>query len=218
MYGICRSGAIPAIVACLLAFHTTASAQEPRPSDGLRERSEELYQESVDEYRAGRFGVAAQLLREAYRTYPHPNLLYNLARAHEGAGDLESAIRAYEAFLDAADEAEDRAAIERRIDTLRYQIAEREDLVEDHLKALEERELAITAARRERVAPGPAPWLLGGAGLAAVASGTVLAAVAMNDQDEAFDDISLVTLTAGTLLITAAAAWLAIALAGPDEP
>jgi tetratricopeptide (TPR) repeat protein len=200
-------------MACLFVVASgaaSAAAQDPTPSDEQNARSVELYEESVDEYRAGRFARAVDLLREAYRTYPHANLLYNLARAHEGAGDLEEAIAAYEAFLQASDEADDRAAIERRIDTLRYQIVERDELVEDHQKAIE----ALDRVEHERASPtvGPLPWLLGGAGLAAVATGTTLTALSLNDDDRAIELASLVTLLAGTALLTAAAAWLAAEL------
>ena len=218
MYGICRRRAIPWIVACLLALAhgASAAAQDQdtpsHPGEALRARSVELYEQSVDEYRAGRFAHAVELLREAYRTYPHANLLYNLARAHEGAGDLEEAIAAYRAFLQASAEADDRPAIERRIDTLEYQIAERDELIEDHQKTMEALERAAHVRTADQGSAGPLPWLLGGAGLAAIATGTSLTALSMNDDDRATEIAAITTLIAGTALITAAATWLAVQL------
>lgn len=213
MYGICRRHAIPCVAACLFAVAAAPAGAQTR-SDELRALSVELYERSVEEYSAGRFAHAVELLLEAYRTYPHANLLYNLARAHEGAGDLDAAIAAYQAFLQASDEADDRAAIERRIDTLRYQIAERDELVEEHQKAVE----ALDRVEHDRQTDtvSPVPWLLGGAGIAAVATGTILTALSLNDDDRNIETATLITLAAGTALLTAAAAWLATELRTAD--
>jgi len=51
---------------------------------------------------------------------------YNLARALEGMGDTEGAILNYERFLDNAKTVEDRGAIERRLATLKEQLAAKE--------------------------------------------------------------------------------------------
>ena len=59
-------------------------------------------------------------------SYPDPTLFYNLALAHESAGQLDRAIVAYERYLDLAPEAADADAVAARIGRLRER-AESED-------------------------------------------------------------------------------------------
>src|ERR1051326_6287657 len=87
-----------------------------------------LFAEADKAYKRGEFEHAAQLLREAYELFPEPILLYNLARALEGMGDIEGAVLNYERYLAAATTVEDRGAMERRVTTLKEQLAAREKL------------------------------------------------------------------------------------------
>lgn len=102
-----------------IAAHT-ATAQ-PTPDD--RARALALFRDSDAHYKRGEFEKAAELLREAYALHPEPILLYNLARALEGLGDFPGAIEQYERYLNADTQIADRGAIERRIATLRAQVA-----------------------------------------------------------------------------------------------
>src|SRR5262245_35384060 len=94
-----------------VAVSGAARAGEP-PAAG---RAIELFRKSEVEYKAGRFAEAAALLKEAYAIYPEPTLLYNLARALEGLGDLEGAVAAYDRYLGESREVADAAAIRRRL-------------------------------------------------------------------------------------------------------
>ena len=80
-----------------------------------------LFADSDRAYKAGDFEHAAELLRRAYALYPEPLLLYNLARALESMGDLDGAIAQYQQYLASNAKIDDRAAIERRVGTLREQ-------------------------------------------------------------------------------------------------
>jgi tetratricopeptide (TPR) repeat protein len=102
----------------LVFVGTTAHAQPDRRGQALQ-----LFEQSDTAYKAGDFEHAADLLRKAYAAYPEPILLYNLGRALEGLGDAKDAIDAYESYLHVAKHVEDRGAIERRIETLKGQLA-----------------------------------------------------------------------------------------------
>ena len=78
---------------CLLVAPAAALAQE-RDSDAL-DRAVVLFEESETLYNQGEFEQAAALLRRAYALHADATLLFNLARALEGAGDLDGAIDAY---------------------------------------------------------------------------------------------------------------------------
>ena len=74
------------VVLGLLLWVAPLGAQEPEAA--------ELFRESAEAYRAGEFARAVELLEQAYAIEPAPVLQYNLARALEGMGDLDGAIRA----------------------------------------------------------------------------------------------------------------------------
>jgi len=98
--------------------------QQPSRSDSAsRKRAAELSAQSAQHYKRGEFEIAAALLKQAYALYPEPNLLYNLARSLEGMGDKAGAVDAYQRYLDAGKQIEDRGAIERRIATLKADLA-----------------------------------------------------------------------------------------------
>jgi tetratricopeptide (TPR) repeat protein len=113
------------IALVLVATVGVASAQPAPPSEGDRERALSLFRDSDARYKRGEFEEAAALLRQAYELHPEPILLYNLARAYEGMGELDGAIEQYERYLKLETEIEDRGAIERRIATLKQQVAAR---------------------------------------------------------------------------------------------
>src|SRR5687768_17153818 len=91
----------------------------PAAAQNDRERALELFEESQTAYNAGDLERATALLRAAHALHPEPILLYNLGRALEGLGETEEAAEAYERYLAEGTDIEDRAAIERRVATLR---------------------------------------------------------------------------------------------------
>ena len=147
-------------------------------------RAVELFQQSADRYREGRFREAADLLREAYAREPEPLLLFNLGRACEGMGDAPCAIDAYTRFL-AAKTPSDRGAIESRVATLKRQVDE---------KARLERSAAQASAPREAPAPAPArapsviPWIVAGVGAAGLGVTVGLGSAALDKHQQAIDD------------------------------
>jgi tetratricopeptide (TPR) repeat protein len=118
---------MPRLAHVFTVFLAIASASAAH-AGGKRERDKALalFEKSDRAYKAGKFEDAAKLLREAYALHPEPILLYNLGRAQEGLGDTRGAIDSYEQYLAQAKQIQDRGAIERRIETLKAQLAEEE--------------------------------------------------------------------------------------------
>jgi tetratricopeptide (TPR) repeat protein len=163
---------------------TWAQGGEPRAESSSE--ADRLFEASAEHYRAGRFDRAAELLVRAHRISGDPVLLFNLAKAHEGRGDLAGAVDAYERYLkEALKEAKgisDRGAIEAKIATLRAQIEGRRAL-ED--KAEAERLRAERAAREPAPSHSAAPWVVAGVGGLGIAIGSVIGSLATTAEDEA---------------------------------
>jgi tetratricopeptide (TPR) repeat protein len=145
-------------------------------ADDQDQRAVDLFEQSEAAYYSGHFAEAVLLLRQSYELKKEPVLLYNLGRAYEGLGDLAAAARSYEAFLLAQPDAQDRGALERRVLTLRQQLAERE--------ALKRRALEGDASRPPR-APRAMPWVIAGVGAAGIVSGAIVRVFADRRNDDA---------------------------------
>lgn len=158
-----------------------------------RDKALALFEDSDRAYKAGEFEKAAELLREAYELYPEPLLLYNLGRAQEGLGDTAGAVESYERYLAEAQEIKDRGAIERRVETLKAQLAkQREDA---RRRAAEEERRRREEEERRRNPPRPiddrtplekyGPWITMGSGGAIVLTGAYFGIRASNLHDDA---------------------------------
>jgi tetratricopeptide (TPR) repeat protein len=173
-----------------------------------KEKALALFEKSDKAYKDGKFEQAAKLLEEAYGLYPEPTLLYNLGRAQEGLGDVPGAIASYERYLQDAKQIGDRGAIERRVATLKAQLAARDDeqkrlaeeeakrkqaeeerkqAEEEHKRAEEER-LRLEAQRQhDKRSPLEkfGPWITMGAGGAVIATGIYFGVRASSTHDDA---------------------------------
>jgi tetratricopeptide (TPR) repeat protein len=160
-----------------------ALAHVARAGADKRAQAVQLADDSEKAYKAGHFEQAAALLSRAHDLYPEPILLYNLGRALEGMGDAKAAVAAYETYLHDAKQIDDRAAIERRIATLKAQI-EREQQPEatpdgpatgagqDHPAALPARDVPHPIDERDDDAVSRyLPWATIGVGGAALITG-----------------------------------------------
>jgi len=58
------------------------------------------FKKGMDAISNGKYEDGIAELQRAYEILPHPNVLYNIARAHAEAGDLESAIATYKKYLE----------------------------------------------------------------------------------------------------------------------
>lgn len=145
-------------------------------------RATALFDEGAAHYRAGRFSEAIARFTEAYDLVPEPVLLFNLAKAHEGKGDLPAAITAYERYLKEATDLSDRGAIVARVETLRAQLAARSSL---ERRAEDERRRRERAEREKERSPSPVPWIIAGGGAAGLVTGIALGAFASGREDDA---------------------------------
>ena len=130
------------------------SATPAQPKIDPKARALELFKQSKDKYRSGDFQAAANLLEEGYELHDEPVLLYNLARAYEGLGELERAAAAYEQYLVAEPDTKDRGAIEQKVSNIRKQVAER-DALADAVAALERVASGLRARPAEASAKPP---------------------------------------------------------------
>ena len=109
-------------------------------AENNRDKALKLFEDSNKAYKSGKFEQAADLLRKAYTLFPEPILLYNLGRAQEGLGDPKGALDSYERYLKEAKQVDYRGAIERRIDTLKAEIAKQEADAKEHQDAERQRQ------------------------------------------------------------------------------
>lgn len=139
----------------------------------IKARVEALYQEGLTLYQAGQFREALPKFEAAQALFPDPSLIYNIARCHEGLGELEIAEARYERLLaDPEAPAEVKVKGEARLAALRAQRA---------------------PLAPPLVAPPPvavveddslAPWLVIGTGGVAIAGGVVFITLGVADHEE----------------------------------
>jgi len=161
-------------------------------------------------------------------------LLHNLGRALESTGDEEGAVDAYERYLEAMPDADNRAHVEGRLTSLRAEISE--DAARQQTTA-EDGALSEGPERDDPSSGGVSagPFIIGGIGVATLVAGTVTGVLALGKQSEARDEpvqeraqelldegetLAMVTnifLVAGGVLVAAGVTWLVIELAGDDE-
>jgi tetratricopeptide (TPR) repeat protein len=153
-----------------------------------------LYAESGAAYKVGHFADAARLLERAYQLSHSPVLLYNLARAYEGMGELEKAASAYERYLKEEPNPPDRGAIQARVTTFRSQLDEQRVIraQRDEERARAERERAerdrVVSTTRRR-SPSAWPWIVAGFGVAAgLGTGVALGEVGLSRHSDAAAD------------------------------
>jgi tetratricopeptide (TPR) repeat protein len=163
------------------------AAQDGQEDRDLQ-RAVMLFEESETAYNEGRFEEAAAMLRRAYELNPDPVLRYNLARALEGAGDLDGAIEHYEGYLEESPDASDAGAVEARVRTLRRQRDALADGDADEEDVEESDELVDEAPADEGGGVSLAPWLVAAGGAAVVGVGAIFGALSQSKANAAQDE------------------------------
>jgi len=213
----------------VVATLVSTSAVHAAPSSADKARAAELFKKGSDAYLKGDFATTIANLEEAHKLDPQPVLIYNEARAHEGLGHTDEAIKLYEQYLSEEPSSPDRGAIEQRVATLKKQ---RDDKV-----AAEKERAAIEKERSERaVAPPPEPprkysklpYVVGGVGVAGLAAGVVFGlmasgkesdgesaktqrdAIDARDTGSTFATVANVSFVVGGVLLAAGAVWWAL--------
>lgn len=88
------------IAATLLAFLLCLPAADVfGDQDARRQQARQLVELGQAAFQEERFDEAAIYFQEAFNLDPHPNLMFNIARAHEEMGDLPAALRFYERVI-----------------------------------------------------------------------------------------------------------------------
>ncbi|MDB5215813.1 MAG: TonB-dependent receptor, partial [Myxococcaceae bacterium] len=81
-------------VVALLVLRTTPAFADARTE------ARSHFKKGMDEITAGKYDDGIAELQKAYQLLPHPNVLYNIARAYAEAGDLEEAITYFRKYLE----------------------------------------------------------------------------------------------------------------------
>lgn len=180
-----RLHGVLALLALLLLAAPPARAQT---AEDRTEEARASFDRGVAAYEAGSFAEALVSFQHAYELTENAELLYNVATVADRLRRDDVALDAYERYLAAYPDAEDRVNIEARIAAIRA--AHPELFAPPPLEPVEvEVEVAPPApsAPPPPVSsdPGPGPWILVGVGAAAVVGGVVLLSVMAVDLDSA---------------------------------
>jgi tetratricopeptide (TPR) repeat protein len=124
------------LCACL-AFYAQAQAQahasseSPLGNDAAAPSAEELaagrehFKRAGEHYRAGRYREALQSLRLADASVPSPELWFNMGKAHEQLGEVDSAVEHYKLYLEARPDAPDAPKVRARVAALTAALEQR---------------------------------------------------------------------------------------------
>jgi hypothetical protein len=105
------------LVGCLscVSLASLASAQPTLDAETI-ERARTHFDAGTQYYDAERFADAAHEFEEAYRLTGHPDVLYNLAQAHDRLEQYDEAIAWYRRYIgESVDDAPERSRVERRV-------------------------------------------------------------------------------------------------------
>lgn len=83
------------------------------------------YHRGTDNFNAGKFEAALSDFKEAASLYASADFQYNIARCYEELEKHEEAVRAFQTYLKAKPDADDRASVENRIKLLEKLIEEK---------------------------------------------------------------------------------------------
>jgi tetratricopeptide (TPR) repeat protein len=132
-------GAPAGVTALILAAALAGRASAAGNAAAAREQAAH----ATVEYNLGHYQEAARAYEQAYRLVQDPSFLFNIGQSHRLAGDPDSALAAYRAYLrEAAADAPKRELARRRVDELEHARIGR---------------LAPPPAAPTNLAPSPAP-------------------------------------------------------------
>lgn len=114
------SSAVLAVVLVLAA--RSASAQAPGSTHDAEARA--LFDAGAAAFDEGRFDEAHERFRRAHELSGRPELLYNIGAAADRGGHEQAAIEAYEAYVAALPDAENRSYVDARVAVLRARLAD----------------------------------------------------------------------------------------------
>jgi len=109
------------VTATLAMFVAVASAQaqDDVPDDGALDEARAVFELGTAAYEEGRFEAALRHFQRSYELTESPDILFNVGTVADRLREDELALDAYERYLQARPDAEDREHIEGRIRILR---------------------------------------------------------------------------------------------------
>lgn len=191
VHGIFRVVAVSVAVTLAPGAAPSAAALSPA-ADGADEDPMQKFEDAEALYEDGDYDGAIRLLRELIREHADPVLYYNLGRAYEGAGELESAIDSYERYLDQTEDAPDAEAVRQRVAKLQQQAQAQEERSEESTAepptpVAQPSDEPVDAVHRRREPRVYLPWTLLGVGAAGLVAGTVLGVLSSRNEARAED-------------------------------
>jgi len=105
-------------VLTLLALPGGAFAQESPSGDTDLELARAHFRTGEIYYQRSKYPDAAREFEEAYRLSRKSDLLYNMGKSYDGAGDHARALAAYRRFMSAVPDSPDRAMVDKRVEAL----------------------------------------------------------------------------------------------------
>jgi len=175
------------------AASTTEEESTDTPSRDREARA--IYEAAVVAFDEGRFEDALRLFRRAYELSERAELLFNVGTAADRLRYNEEALEAFEAYLAARPDADNRANVEARIAVLRRAIA-------DAARPTPEPSIVVVREREPGTEPpAKSRWWIGLLAGVVVAAGAaaVIAVVATRNGDDDFQepahDAAFTTLT-----------------------
>jgi tetratricopeptide (TPR) repeat protein len=93
-------------------------AEEEAFTAGSKDEARHHFTMAQERFEAGEFREAVEHFERAYEITHAPEILYNLGRCHEQLDEDARAVENYELYLRMSPDAEDRAEVQARIDTL----------------------------------------------------------------------------------------------------
>jgi tetratricopeptide (TPR) repeat protein len=191
----------PLVLALTLALLEATSSAHAEPAAEADPAARAAFEQGASAYEHGRFAEALAAFERSYALSHHPKLLFNIGRAADGDGQAERAISAYDAYLLAYPNADNRDFVRSRLDKLRTARAEpaKGPRVEEPASPTPPlAPLANPSATDLRVTGAPATsadqarpwykrswvWIVGGVVTAGAITGIVLAASAGGGGDD----------------------------------
>ena len=116
--------AIIAIVVGATMLASTALASPTEQAVENKPAARAAFQNALRHYNLSEFSEALASFKEAYRNYPDPSFLFNIAQCHRQLGQKQDAVRSYRAYLREAPTVANRTEVEQLIASLEQSIRE----------------------------------------------------------------------------------------------
>ena len=192
-------GCLAGLVAVLLVAGPATTLAQSEPE---KELTKKRYKVGEQLYDIGQYEKALVAFDEAYKLYPLPAMLYNIARAHEVLGNLEKAINNYKHFVQKLPDSPHAPTVRTRVKSLEARLAKKNVGQEKAAAARTKEKPAPLAVPVEEPAPADSEhtwrWTGGRAGVgvggAALVAGIAFGALAMgksSDYEELLDSGAL---------------------------